>query len=263
MRPRTLTLLAALCALGITPAHAVIINGVDWLNAYQPNAITNNNLPTVPAGVTGGAWTLGGSAGTSTITDDYLTITTATTAENRYYSNSNNWSGSNGMTVEMNLQIASSVAPGNPAAQIRLGGTSALSTNRYIYLNFFQNSIAYTSGATFTTIANIDLTSFTTLRFTLSDTAGLIIYANNNATPLGTIALSAFATGATGTNNVIFGDITGTGTAVAGGTSNWNYIAYTQGIVPVPEPQAAALLGIAVATLATMRFSSCNRKMSA
>lgn len=268
MRLRT-TLLSSLC-LAVTHAHlpAVIINGVDWSNAYQPNAATNNNPPTDATGVTGGPWTLVAANGTTSITDDYFTIATTTQANNRSYSNTSNWNGNSGMTVETRLQMVTALTPDAPIGQIRIGGTSSLTTNKYIYINFTQTSISYGTGTLTNIATGLDLTAFSTIRLVLSNdltnanASALSIYVDNNL--VSSLSGAAFTSGAAGTNNIIFGDITGTGTSAAGGTSNWNYIAYTQGLFPIPEPQSLALSGLAVlGWLYGRRMKRANRPVSA
>jgi len=206
--------------------QAKIINGVDWSNVYEPDATSNNVLPDEASP----PWT-SRTVGISTvgITANYLTISDDEVAANQSYSSTANWDMSAGMSVEVRIQMVTSLGSLSPIGQIRIGNTA-----KYIYINFDQTKISYihpVTGNQITIASGLDLAHFTTVRLTLATDLTLNVYVNNNPTSVGTIFSEAFSDGAA--NNIIFGDITGTGTAAAGGTSNWNYIAYTAGVHPV------------------------------
>jgi hypothetical protein len=232
---KALSVAALVVGLGaFTNAGAAVINGVNWSNVYDPDFSTYNFLPNAATPV----WTLS-SAGnsTATITSNYLTISdTNAISDNLCYINTNNWNMTNGMTVEANLQMVTSLGGATKIAQIRLGNAT-----NYIYLGFDKTSISYFQSGVYTAIANgLDLsTGFATVRMTLASNLDLNIYVNNNSTPVGTLTSAAFTSGG-GANAVLFGDASGT----AGGTSNWDYIAYTAGVFPVPEPSSMVLFSL-------------------
>ena len=228
---KILSIAALVVGLGaFSSARAAVINGVDWANVYDPDVSGNNALPNVPPN-TWVPYTAGTS--TATITSNYLTISDSAVTDSRAYSNTSGWDGDAavGMSVEARVQMVTPIGTA-PIGQIRVGNSS-----KYLYISFTQIDIRYGTSAQFV-ISNVDLTNFTTVRLTLASNLDLNIYVNNNSTPVGTLNSAAFTNGAA--NSIMFGDAT----SYAGGTSNWDYIAYTAGVYPVPEPGSMILLSL-------------------
>jgi hypothetical protein len=231
---KIMSIAALVLGLGaFTNAGAAVINGVNWANVYDPDVSGNNALPNVPPNT----WTLVTAGnGTASITSNYLTISSnSTLSDMQYYSNTTGWDMTSGMSVEARVSVTgASLAAGAPIAAIRVGNAS-----KYIYITFDQTKIFYGVGGDVVLASGLDLSAFTTMRLTLTSALDLNIYVNNSPTPIGTLTTANFVAGAG--NNLLFGDPSG---FTVGGTSNWDYIAYTAGIYPVPEAGSIALLSL-------------------
>jgi len=238
---RKILIIAALViGLGaFNSAGAAVINGVNWSNVYDPDVTPPNNV--LPDAATP-AWSLTTTGGnsTATIASNYLAISDPALTDNRYYTNASGWDMTNGMSVEARVQMLNPIGTA-AIGQIRIGNAS-----KYLYITFDQTKISYVNGVggPLVTIASgLDMSVFTTVRLTLASNLDLNIYVNNNTTPSGTLTSAVFTSGAA--NNILFGDAANT----VGGTSNWDYIAYTAGVFPVPEPASMALLGLGLLPL--------------
>jgi len=233
---KIMSIAALVLGLGaFTNAGAAVINGVNWANVYDPDVSGNNALPNVPPNT----WTLATAGNsTATITSNYLTISDSAVTDNRSYTNASGWDMTNGMSVEARVQMVTPIGT-SPIGQIRIGNAS-----KYIYIDFDQTKISYVglTGIQTTIASGLDLSVFATVRLTLDSSLNLNVYVNNNSAPVGTLTSAVF--GSAAANNIIFGDITSTGAIAAGGTSNWDYIAYTAGVFPVPEAGSVALLSL-------------------
>jgi len=233
---KTLSIAALVVGLGaFTNAGAAVINGVDWSNVYDPDATTYNFLPTAATPVWGG----GTGNATVSIPANYLTISSTNLVQQMYYTNSTGWDMTNGMSVEARVSVTgTSLAAGDPIGSIRIGNGT-----KYTYIGFDDTKIYFLNaggGGAYDVLATgLNLSAFTTVRLTITNTLDLNVYVNNSPTPVGTLSTANFVTLA-GVNSILFGDAS----SFVGGTSNWDYIAYTAGVYAVPEPGSMALFGL-------------------
>ncbi len=225
------------CGAGAV-AEAAVINRVDWENVYNPDATTYNYLPNLATP----GWTLGQTGGSASIVSNYLTISTdasATPTQNLFYTVGiqGGWDGNlaEGMTMEARFRV-------DPrGSNSRVTSIAVSNSKRYIYINIAHNTIYYSGGSVAGTIASgLNLSSdFNTIRMTLTQDLTLTIYLNGSSTPIGILTADSFSNGTSASNALSFGDAASN----VGGTSYWDYIAWTPGIYsPVPEPGAFALL---------------------
>ena len=236
---------AVLFILGGKHLSAAVLNGVDFGVVYQGSILPTTATP---------AWLLsgGGSAAAytstpNTPTDGILQFTTATTGSRYYfikYENASSpWNGSTaegtaGSTVEFRLKIDSMNSDALRTTTVALLSGQALYT-----FNFNLTSVSAA------TTINLDTTVFHTYRITLdgngAGTASL--YIDNSATPV----ISGYSGTPTTANEVRFGDLSSS----TGGTSEWEYFAFTNSgsFAPIPEPSTLLLMGAALAVLITFR----------
>jgi hypothetical protein len=211
-----------------------VINGVDFTTVYEGNVLPTAATPAWSGVVTGSAVANSPSAG-------ILTLSTLV-SENAYFETP--WSASTPTTLEFSMKV-NSVDPAAFAATaiyFTNGGPKDYRiafTSSAILVGDISGTPSNPSG-TYATYA-FDTTALTTYRITLEGGA-LSLYLNNSPT--------AAVSGYTGTgdytgNAFIFGDASGN----VGGTSEWQYVAFTNdgAFAPVPEPAAVGLFAMGAA----------------
>ncbi len=223
---------------GTTP---LVKNGVDWGTNYYAAADG-----VLPGGSSFPTWSLSG-AGTISLEDDLLVVSTTDTQSRRIYTTAGiDWSQGS-MTVEFSLKVDSVHSVYGTTVLIG-DGTNYVSVD--IGLSSFRvGKVA--SGGTY------DFTQLTTFRLVIenmdSENRTATVYINNSPEAVLTATgTSGFTSGTASTANYLqFGDPSTTPGGV-GGVTRWESISWTPGaFVPIPEPSAALLmvtgLGLALA----------------
>lgn len=231
-----------LLLLLISPrTDAVVINDVDFTVAWY-----GSEAPTTPTADTP-AWTAGGSLATSGTANSpsagiyTLTVTESGFATARLDLDSTHWNGSSPTTVEFKMKVNSQ----DPASSRGAANFSIINGTRQFLVYLGETDIRALVTVSEAIEYEMDtMSDFNTYRITL-DSGLMNIYVNNDPTAV----ISGYEGFAGNSNNAIsWGD---TGSTV-GGTTEWQYVAFTNdgAFAPVPEPAAAAGLLGAVALCA-------------
>jgi len=163
------------------------------------------------------------------------------------------WQGDTDSTVEFRIKI-DDVADGQTyASQMLIGFPRGANADRRWELAFKQNGVDAGVGASETYAADLSMWhTFRALIYATDATypGGIMeIYDLDSADPTTPVLTDNAAPGLTYAN-LTFGDLF---SGSIGGTTNWDYVAWTNAgaFVPVPEPTLMALLGMG--TLALLR----------
>lgn len=179
------------------------------------------------------------------------TTITATNASFVYFSPDSGFDASTatGSTVEFSMKVNSQEAGKDFAGSVRIFGSDDNGTERRFDLNIADDGVQFfTAGQS----AALDTTVFNTYRLTFGgNSASLYLNGNNVATISGQPGGSNLITG----SDLRIGVTSGSDTV--GGTTEWEYVRWTNAgqFSPVPEPAAfASLLGVlALGTVALRR----------
>ncbi len=230
------------------PLEAAIINDVDFEVAYSGNALPTASDPT---------WTQGGSAGSASASSEtgILTLQTNATGSYRYILNESSgyWDGADaeGITVEFSLSVISQTGS-RSATHLSLSDGSKNYNFQIAEDEIFLGATS-TSGARYA----MDTTVVNTFRLTLSEGV-MSVYVNQNVTP---VIVGYEGVASTG-NEIYWGD----NSNFTGGTTHWDYLAFTTSgaFAPVPEPSLLSLggLGALLMLFVSRRYRKQNTVLS-
>lgn len=249
--------IVSVAALGFSQrAEAVIINNVDFTVVYTGTALPNASTP---------AWTqnvsIGGSMSPNTPDAGVLTLNSLSSSSINTYAElakaSGYWDAASllGTTIEFSMKVDSN-ATGKWAAHVLF-----LNGSKIFNFAIYEGGIGTFNGTSLTSTYAMDTVSgFNTYRLTLNGGGLVDVYVNNAPVPV----ITGYAGYGSNSANVIeWGDASGN----AQGSSQWQYVAFTNAgaFAPVPEPSSAALIGatvlggILLARRGKTLFSPANR----
>ncbi len=235
----------ALCLAPLSVRGATIINNVEFDVVYAGYGLPEDATPEwdTRLGIDS-AQSVDPESGIYT-----LSTTTSGTGSLRI-ENSPLWDagtgvGTPGTTIEFSMKVDEQVATGASNAALQLLFSNG--SRRYEVRIADGMIFAGTSSSSYS--YSLDTSSdFNTYRITLSgDGEGLVsIYVNNSTTAV----ISGYAGVTASTDAIIWGDTS----TVIGGTTTWEYFAYTNSgaFAPIPEAHTLALCGTGMALLLLM-----------
>lgn len=236
--PSTLAALAVIFGLSTATTQAIIIDGIDWTSVWEGNVVPNSAPGTTaePSFSTfGGTFTV--NSGTTT--------TAGTNAGASGPSPTSAWAGgTSGNGTDSILEFRVKVLTQGSEVDQPVGTSLFVGWNGQRFqlgLNMVGTNYAEFAGGSFlgTNTVTLDTTAWHTYRIVFFDST-------NSAS----LYIDGINTGLTQAGSGGLADVVQfhryTGAVSATGTSEWDYIRWTNAI---PEPSALALLGLAAFTM--------------
>jgi hypothetical protein len=236
MRKCFIALAAASAVIGAgsiaQAAFSVNRNGVTWAATFEGDV-------SPPTGSTPAFAVFDNNGYAAESTDgDIYSYSSGSTGVTCSYSQANNWSGTGtARTIEIRARVPDATnAAGDGNASLVVG-----MNDKAYDLRFHPGFVSYNYGG-LNAVANLDTSVFHTYRAVVDQAANPVysLYIDGDATPAFTSNGSWFTS--PGFDFFVFGDISAGGLS---GKFDVDYISWTPGAYPVPEPASLALLGMA------------------